>query len=92
MENRDILDALVVELLEKETLLKDEIEVIFKKVKNVSRRPAWTGSATRTPSKQPPVKLSPAKLVIKTDSAVEVEAEAPAKKARKKAAVEPTDD
>jgi len=92
VENRDILDALVVELLEKETLLKDEIEVIFKKVKNVSRRPAWTGSATRTPSKQPPVKLSPAKLVIKTDSAVEVEAEAPAKKARKKAAVEPTDD
>ena len=48
-------------LLEKETLLKDEIEKIFKKVRLVSRRPAWTGSELRKPSTQPPVALSPAK-------------------------------
>ena len=59
--NRDILDDLVEVLLEKETLLKDEIEKIFKKVRMVSRRPAWTGSDSRKPSSQPPVALSPAK-------------------------------
>jgi cell division protease FtsH len=48
-------------LLEKETLLKDEIEKIFKKVRLVSRRPAWTGSEARKPSTLPPVALSPAK-------------------------------
>jgi len=59
--NRDILDDLVEVLLEKETLLKEEIEKIFKKVRMVSRRPAWTGSDSRKPSAQPPVALSPAK-------------------------------
>jgi cell division protease FtsH len=59
--NRDILDDLVEVLLEKETLLKDEIESIFKKVRLVSRRQAWTGSDSRKPSTQPPVALSPAK-------------------------------
>jgi cell division protease FtsH len=59
--NREVLDNLVVVLLEKETLLKEEIEKIFKKVKMVSRRPAWTGSKSRVPSDQPPVALAPAK-------------------------------
>jgi len=59
--NREILDDLVGVLLEKETLLKDEIEKIFKKVRLVSKRPAWTGSELRKPSTQPPVALSPAK-------------------------------
>ena len=58
--NRDILDQLVVELLERETLLKDEIERIFAKVRSVSPRPAWTGSQTREPSSLPPVEMSPA--------------------------------
>ena len=60
VENRDILDELVVELLEKETLLKDEIERIFKSAKSVKSRPAWTGSADRQPSFLPPVALSAA--------------------------------
>jgi len=79
--NRDVLDKLVVQLLEKETLLKDEIESLFKKVKMVSRRPAWTGSNNRAPSNQPPVALSPAKPV--TPEIVQAEAELP--KTRKKA-------
>lgn len=61
VDNRTVLDALVVELLEKETLLKEEIEKIFEPVKLVSKRPAWTGSPNRTPSDLPPVALSPAK-------------------------------
>lgn len=84
VENREILDQLVVELLEKETLLKDEIERIFAKVRTVKSRPAWTGSPTRVPSTQPPVATSPAasKVVVP-----EVEEEAPVKKSvRKKAA------
>ena len=59
VENRSILDALVEELLEKETLLKEEIEVIFKRVASRPKRPAWTGSSQRQPSRIPPVALKP---------------------------------
>ena len=55
VENRSILDALVEELLEKETLHKEEIEIIFKRVASRPRRPAWTGSSLREPSRIPPV-------------------------------------
>ena len=86
--NRDILDQLVVELLGKETLLKDEIERIFKKVRAVKPRPAWTGSTTRVPSTQPPVATSPAaskKEVVVAQEEVAVEAEPVKKPTRKKA-------
>jgi cell division protease FtsH len=79
--NRDILDDLVEVLLEKETLLKDEIEKIFKKVRLVSRRPAWTGSESRKPSTQPPVALSPAK----PEAPAAEEEETVVRKPRKKA-------
>lgn len=59
VENRSILDALVEELLVKETLHKEEIEVIFKNVASRPKRPAWTGSSQRQPSKIPPVALKP---------------------------------
>ena len=78
--NRDILDDLVEVLLEKETLLKDEIEAIFRKVRLVSRRPAWTGSATRKPSSLPPVAMSPAK----PQSPVNEEEDKTARKPKKK--------
>jgi cell division protease FtsH len=55
--NRKILDEMVIVLLEKETLNKEEIESIFKKVRAVTPRPAWTGSPTRIPSAQPPVEV-----------------------------------
>ena len=61
--NRKILDEMVIHLLEKETLNKEEIAEIFKKVKLVTKRPAWTGSATRIPSEQPPVDV-PERLVV----------------------------
>ena len=70
---------MVIELLEKETLNKDEIASIFKKVKLVTKRPAWTGSATRVPSEQPPVDV-PERIVAEAP----VEAKKPTR--RKKAA------
>ena len=55
--NRAILDELVVILLEKETILKEEIEEIFANVRAVKPRPAWTGSDSRKPSNLPPVAI-----------------------------------
>ncbi len=61
VENRVTLDAMVLALLEKETLNKDEISKIFKKIKKRNNRPAWTGSAMRIPSQVPPVDV-PARI------------------------------
>ncbi|CAN2222839.1 HflB ATP-dependent Zn proteases [Candidatus Nanopelagicaceae bacterium] len=55
--NRTILDEMVLQLLEKETLNKEEIAEIFAKVSAWPNRPAWTGSSTRTPSSKPPVDI-----------------------------------
>jgi cell division protease FtsH len=62
--NRKTLDAMVLELLDRETLNKEEILQIFKKVKSWPNRPAWTGSQSRVPSDQPPVEV-PVKAKIK---------------------------
>ena len=64
VENRATLDAMVLHLLEKETLNKEEIAAIFAKVNSWPRRPSWTGSATRIPSQQPPVAV-PERLIVK---------------------------
>jgi cell division protease FtsH len=63
VENRATLDAMVLQLLEKETLNKEEIAVIFAKVNSWPRRPSWTGSSTRIPSQQPPVAV-PERLIV----------------------------
>jgi cell division protease FtsH len=67
--NRSILDEMVLELLERETLNKEEIEVIFAKVTSWPRRPAWTGSINRVPSSQPPVAIPEKKVVAETTDA-----------------------
>jgi cell division protease FtsH len=69
VENRDILDNLVLELLEKETLNKEQIAEIFKDVVQRPERPAWTGSSRRTPSTRPPV-LSPKELATTNGTAM----------------------
>ncbi len=56
--NREALDAMVVVLLEKETINKEEIAEIFKDVVMWPERPKWTGSLTRIPSDIPPVALT----------------------------------
>ena len=61
VDNRDVLDALVVELLEKETLDKADVARIFEPLNRRPLRPAWTGSSRRTPSERGPVQ-SPAEV------------------------------
>ena len=60
VNNREILDAMVLALLERETLDKAEIEEIFAELKLQSPRPAWTGSARRAPGPRGPIPFSPA--------------------------------
>ncbi len=55
VENRDVLDSLVIELLEKETLDKAQIAEVFVPLRRRPARPAWTGSPSREPSDIPPV-------------------------------------
>ncbi|WP_428935116.1 ATP-dependent zinc metalloprotease FtsH [Streptomyces sp. ACT015] len=63
VENRDVLDNLVLQLLERETLGKEEIAEVFATIVKRPPRPAWTGSSRRTPSTRPPV-LSPKELAL----------------------------
>ena len=55
--NRHVLDALVLALLDKETLDKAEIAAIFEALTMNPARPAWTGSPERVPSSIPPVDI-----------------------------------
>jgi cell division protease FtsH len=63
VDNRDVLDALVLELLEKETLNKQEIATIFTDLRRVPQRPAWTGSHVRIPSNRPPI-MTPKEIAL----------------------------
>jgi len=55
VEYRDVLDALVLELLEKETLNQAEIAEIFTPVVKREPRPVWLSSSERPVSDRPPV-------------------------------------
>ena len=55
VDNRDVLDALVLQLLEKETLNKEQVADVFTALRLRPKRPAWTGSERRLPSDRPPV-------------------------------------
>ncbi|MCD4532646.1 ATP-dependent zinc metalloprotease FtsH [Nocardioides sp. cx-169] len=56
-ENRDVLDSLVLALLDKETLDKEEVAEIFTPLRRRPERPAWTGSPNRNPSDIPPIEI-----------------------------------
>ena len=70
-ENRHVLDALVSELMEKETLDKAQVARIFEALRRRDVRPAWTGSDTRQPSTQPPIDIAPAQPAV-GDSGVDI--------------------
>ncbi len=59
--NRDLLDHLVLELLEKETLNAHELAELFTPITKQQPRPTWLSSRTRTLSDRPPV-LTPAEV------------------------------
>ena len=58
-DNRDILDQLAAELLEKETLDHVRLDEIFKPVRKLPERPQWLSSPDRPVSALPPVPLKP---------------------------------
>jgi len=55
--NRDILDRLAHELLEKETLDYKQIAEIFRDVKKIDERPQWLSSSERPVSAMPPIQV-----------------------------------
>ena len=59
--NRDTLDTLVLELLERETLNAHELAELFKPITKQAPRPTWLSSQTRQLSNRPPV-LTPAEI------------------------------
>ena len=89
-ENRDVLDALVVELMEKETLDKAQVAAIFEQLRRRQVRPAWTGSDTRVPSTVPPVVIEP-KAVEETNPATVAEPAEPTEPAEPVAPVDHTE-
>ncbi len=56
-QNREVLDSLVLALMEKETLDKEQVAEVFKPLQRRPVRPAWTGSPDRSPSDVPPVQI-----------------------------------
>jgi cell division protease FtsH len=56
-DNRDVLDRLATELLEKETLDHDQLAAIFADVKKLPPRPQWLSSDKRPLSDLPPVAM-----------------------------------
>ena len=70
-ENRDVLDSLVLALMEKETLDKEQIAEVFEPLRRRPRRPAWTGSPERNPSDIPPVVIPEKVRVAAANGAVQ---------------------
>ena len=86
-DNRDVLDNLATELLEKETLDHNQLADIFAKVKKLPERPQWLSSTDRPVSKRPPVAL-PVKAPIDqgvVDGAVGSTPDKPKRATRRKA-------
>jgi cell division protease FtsH len=59
VENRDVLDRLVLALMEKETLDKEEVAEIFAGLRQRPERPKWTGSPNRLPQAGPVTYVRP---------------------------------
>ncbi|MBF4571527.1 ATP-dependent zinc metalloprotease FtsH [Herbiconiux sp. VKM Ac-1786] len=62
--NREILDRLAAELLEKETLDHDQLAEIFEGIEKLPPRPQWLSSQNRPVSTLPPVAFPTAKAPI----------------------------
>ncbi|MBC7723882.1 MAG: ATP-dependent zinc metalloprotease FtsH, partial [Burkholderiaceae bacterium] len=87
-ENRDILDALALELLEKETLDQTQLKEIFAEVRKLPVRPQWLSSNKRPVSDRPPI-LMPEKAPIDagaTDGAIDSEPKPKAKRVPRRSA------
>jgi cell division protease FtsH len=76
-DNREILDRLALELLEKETLDHNQLAEIFKDVKRLPERPQWLSSSERPVSQRPPVAV-PQRAAVPESVAAQEQGEAPA--------------
>jgi cell division protease FtsH len=69
VEYRDVLDNLVLQLLEKETLSRKQVLEIFAPVRKRPMRGSYTGYGKRLPSDRPPV-MSPKELALAASSSL----------------------
>jgi cell division protease FtsH len=63
VEYRDVLDELVLQLMDKETLSKDQVLEIFAPIQKRPKQNSYTGYGKRLPSERPPV-LTPKELAL----------------------------
>jgi cell division protease FtsH len=77
--NRDLLDRLALELLEKETLDHVELAEIFADVEKLPPRPQWLSSEQRPVSQRPPVDVPLRGIPEPIAASVEAEQAAPEK-------------
>ncbi len=63
VQYRDVLDDLVLQLMDKETLSRDEVMRVFAPVQKRPTRGSYTGYGKRLPSDRPPV-LTPKELAL----------------------------
>jgi len=64
VQNRDVLDLVVTELLERETLDKAEVAEVFAGVRKQPEREVWLSSSTRPVSDLPPVAARPRSALV----------------------------
>jgi cell division protease FtsH len=70
VEYRDVLDALVLRLLDKETVARKEVVELFATVQKRPTRGSYTGYGKRLPSDKPPV-MSPKELALAASSGLD---------------------
>jgi cell division protease FtsH len=70
VEYRDVLDALVLRLLDKETVARKEVLELFATVQKRPQRGTYTGYGKRLPSDRPPV-MSPKELALAASSGID---------------------
>ncbi|GAA4514922.1 ATP-dependent zinc metalloprotease FtsH [Brevibacterium yomogidense] len=68
-ENRDVLDRLAYELLEKETLDEGQLAALFHDVVKREPRTVWLASRDRPVSNRPPIDAPPPRSAVQDDSA-----------------------
>jgi cell division protease FtsH len=63
VQYRDVLDDLVLQLMDKETLTKDQVLAVFEPIEKLPLQKSYTGYGKRVPSDRPPV-LTPKELAL----------------------------
>jgi len=81
-DNRDILDNLARELIEKETLDHNQLAEIFADVRKLPERPQWLSSERRPISELPPIQIAASAPVDPASTDAGVDSEPPASASR----------